>query len=128
MNLTIYRGTNEIGGNCVELEYKETRILLDFGIPLEAMDMKNCKIEDFKPAIKSKYNAIFVSHAHLDHYRLLELIENNTPIYATSDTCEMLKYVAPLTTKFHTQNLNFKVLEKEIKIGDFKMQNYLMYL
>lgn len=48
MNLTIYRGTNQICGNCIELEHNNTRILLDFGIPLEAMDMKNCKIEDFK--------------------------------------------------------------------------------
>ena len=121
MNLTIYRGTNQIGGNCIELEHNNTRILLDFGIPLEAMDMKNCKIEEFKPAIKNEYAAIFVSHAHPDHYGLLELIDNDTPIYATSDTCEMLKYIAPLTTKFYTQNLNFKVIDEKIKIGDFEI-------
>lgn len=55
MNLTIYRGTNQICGNCIELEHNNTRILLDFGIPLEAMDMKDCKIEDFKPTIKNKF-------------------------------------------------------------------------
>lgn len=119
MNITIYRGTNQIGGNCIELEYANSRILLDFGIPLEAMDMKKSKIEDFKPAIKNKYNAVFVSHAHPDHYGLLELLDNNIPIFGSAETCEMLKNIAPLTTKFKTGNLNFKVMDKSIQIGPF---------
>ena len=67
MNLTIYRGTNEIGGNCIELEFENSRILLDYGIPLEAMNTKDFRVEDFKPNIKTKYDAVFVSHAHPDH-------------------------------------------------------------
>ena len=34
MQLTIHRGTEEIGGSCVELQTKEARILIDFGLPL----------------------------------------------------------------------------------------------
>lgn len=34
MKLTIYRGTHEIGGSCVELATKNTRILIDIGLPL----------------------------------------------------------------------------------------------
>ena len=34
MNITIHRGTHEIGGSCVELSSGKSRILLDFGIPL----------------------------------------------------------------------------------------------
>jgi ribonuclease J len=34
MHLTIHRGTNEIGGTCIELNTKNTGILLDFGMPL----------------------------------------------------------------------------------------------
>lgn len=119
MNLTIYRGTNEIGGNCIEIEHENKRILLDFGIPLEAMNTKNFCVADFKPNIKSKYDAVFVSHAHPDHYGLLELLDKDTPIYGTAETCKMLKNITPLTTKFKTQNLNFKVLDKQIQIGPF---------
>ena len=41
MELTIFRGTNEIGGSCIELKQDNTKILFDFGIPLEAMDIKD---------------------------------------------------------------------------------------
>jgi ribonuclease J len=34
MNLTIHRGTNQIGGTCIELQTANTRILIGFGMPL----------------------------------------------------------------------------------------------
>jgi len=34
MNLTIYRGTHEIGGTLIELESGRSRILIDAGYPL----------------------------------------------------------------------------------------------
>jgi len=34
MNLTIHRGTKEIGGTCIELQTTESRIIIDFGLPL----------------------------------------------------------------------------------------------
>ncbi|MFC1793847.1 hypothetical protein ACFL3Q_09705 [Planctomycetota bacterium] len=48
MKLTIHRGANEIGGSCVEVTAGNTRILLDFGMPLgnglggEFSRMGNC--------------------------------------------------------------------------------------
>ena len=35
MRIIIHRGTHQIGGTCVELETGDTRILLDFGMPLQ---------------------------------------------------------------------------------------------
>ena len=34
MKFIIHRGTQEIGGSCVEVCTKNTRILIDFGMPL----------------------------------------------------------------------------------------------
>ena len=34
MQLIIHRGTHEVGGSCIELFDRETRILLDLGLPL----------------------------------------------------------------------------------------------
>lgn len=34
MQLIIHRGTQEIGGSCVELKTTNSRILFDFGMPL----------------------------------------------------------------------------------------------
>ncbi len=119
MELTIFRGTNEIGGSCIELKQDNTKILFDFGIPLEAMDIKDFKIEDYKPNISSNYEAVFLSHAHPDHYGLLGLLDKETPIYATAETCNILKNIAPLTTKFDTNELNLKVIEAPLQIGKF---------
>jgi ribonuclease J len=38
MRLTIHRGAHEIGGTCIELESGDSRILLDFGMPLVGQD------------------------------------------------------------------------------------------
>ena len=119
MNLTIYRGTNEIGGNCVELEHNNTRILLDFGMPLKAMENKNYKLEEYKPNIHKKYNAVFLSHAHPDHYGLLELLGNEIPIYTSIESYHILKNVVPLVYEFKTKDLNLKIINKTIQIGDF---------
>ncbi len=34
MKITIHRGTNEIGGNCVEITTANGRIIIDVGMPL----------------------------------------------------------------------------------------------
>lgn len=34
MNLTIHRGSKEIGGSCVEVESQGQRLLIDIGLPL----------------------------------------------------------------------------------------------
>jgi len=34
MQLIIHRGTKEIGGSCVEIQSGDSRILIDFGVPL----------------------------------------------------------------------------------------------
>ena len=38
MKFKIHRGTHEIGGSCVEVWTENTRILLDFGMPLVNRD------------------------------------------------------------------------------------------
>ena len=35
MQIVIHRGTHEIGGSCVEIRTRQTKILLDLGLPLD---------------------------------------------------------------------------------------------
>lgn len=54
MKLTIHRGSKEIGGTCVELKSGDSRILIDFGLPLVDENMERF---DFK-RIKGKQGMI----------------------------------------------------------------------
>jgi len=104
MNLTIHRGTNEIGGSCVEVSTEKTHILVDFGMPLvspkdkkqklDTRDFKKLKLSDllkmgilpdipglYDPKESCDISAIVLSHPHQDHYGLLTYVRKDIPIY-----------------------------------------------
>ena len=93
MTLTIHRGTHEIGGSCVEICSDKAKILIDLGMPLdydkrsreEQTEIRHNAEEWCKGA-----DAIFLSHAHADHYGFLDLLPQDTPIYATEESFAML--------------------------------------
>lgn len=124
MQLIIHRGTKEIGGSCVELNDKNTRILFDLGLPLEdniqpcdaKLDIKGLYLDD-KPEI----DAIFITHAHLDHFGLLEFVNPEIPIYLSKTTYKIIKNVYPLTSGKNLKDLNLKTIENPLKIGDFEI-------
>jgi ribonuclease J len=82
MRLCIHRGTHEIGGTCVELESAGARILLDLGLPLNAVDLASTPL----PAVKGLSNAdpsllaIILSHGHRDHWGLVPKAHTGIPI------------------------------------------------
>ncbi len=54
MKFRIHRGTKEIGGSCVEVWTENTRILLDFGMPLVEKDGKEFDFRKYKTLISSE--------------------------------------------------------------------------
>ncbi|MCD5390568.1 MBL fold metallo-hydrolase [candidate division NPL-UPA2 bacterium] len=140
MNLTIHRGTKEIGGSCVELRTDSSRILLDFGIPLvseqkEPFDIKILQgksVEKLKklrilPRIKGLYrgeekevDAVLISHSHLDHYGFLRYVQPDIPIYMSEGARQLIE-ISDIFTTHQIGNINAKVLPKmkKVKIGDF---------
>ena len=101
VKLIIHRGSKEIGGSCVELVSRGTRIILDLGMPLvnekrEPFDSKILKGKAIPelinghilPAVGGLYegeergiDAILLSHSHQDHYGFLRYINPEIPIY-----------------------------------------------
>lgn len=118
MRLTVFRGTHQIGGSCVELKSGDTRIILDLGMPLYDRDgshfgtaypsSKGALLESVMlPDVRGLYNwdkydssvaAVFLSHAHIDHSGLSHFIHPSIPIYAGAATHQLLK----LNTIFST--------------------------
>ena len=147
MKLIIHRGTQEIGGSCVELSTDKTKILIDFGIPLvtqnkEPFDSKGLigkSIEDLKklkilPDIKGLYkdeekaiDAILISHSHMDHYGFLKYVHPGIPIYM-SEGAKILMEISDIFIPYKIGNINATVLNKhkKLSIGNFSISPYLV--
>ena len=93
MALTIHRGTHEIGGSCVEICTDKAKILIDLGMPLDYdkhTTEEQTQIRSDAAEWCKGVDALFLSHAHADHYGFLDLLPQDTPIYATEETFAML--------------------------------------
>ncbi|MDD5269928.1 MAG: MBL fold metallo-hydrolase [Candidatus Omnitrophica bacterium] len=119
MQLIIHRGTREIGGSCVELKTDKTRILIDFGLPLDA------EIQQ-KPAYpKIQPDAILISHSHMDHYGLLSYSHPDIPVYMSQGAKELIE-VSNIFTPNKTGKVNVHVVKpkKPFVVGDLTITPY----
>jgi len=148
-DLTIHRGTHEIGGSCVEIcsNSGNTRLILDLGLPLVNSNMSpfdwgnhrqlslqqllsqkilpnlNGLYENDKPSV----DAVLLSHAHLDHYGLMRFIHPKIPIYMSLGT-KCLAEVSNLFLDAGVKLGEVKTFEmwKPFHVGEFIITPYLM--
>lgn len=77
----------------MELRTAEAKILIDLGMPLDydtlSPEEQAQVLEETKAWCKG-VDALLLSHAHADHYGLLDLLPEGTAIYATEETFAML--------------------------------------
>jgi len=119
MNLRIHRGTQEIGGNCVELWGDTSRIVLDIGMPLVEKDGSEFDFSKYKklttaqliqkgilPDIDGFYqdsnkliNGLVISHSHLDHYGFISFLHGNIPYYLGEATHKLIDLTSIFTSK-----------------------------
>lgn len=148
MKIIIHRGTKEIGGTCVELIARNSRIVVDLGIPLvsgkegQPFDSKALEGKTAKqllnlgilPAVAGLYavdkpgvDAVFISHSHLDHYGLLRYVHPDIPIYLSAGAKELIG-ISDIFTPNRTGNLNARVVNNGQKVtaGDFTVTPFLV--
>lgn len=120
MNITIYRGSREIGGTCIELASKNSTILLDMGLPLQK-DSEAINLDALKP------DAIIISHPHLDHYGLIEGVSSDMPIYIGKLGRELIDATRIFLGKGQFEK-NFQYFEswKPFVVGDFTITPFLV--
>jgi len=130
MKVCIHRGSNQIGGSCVEVTSAGKRILIDLGLPLDA----EANDKKYLPAIPGLEGddetllAILISHPHLDHFGLLGHISEKIPVIMGADARRILGQASrslPGTWPIPAGGLDLKS-EIPIGIGPFKITPFLI--
>jgi ribonuclease J len=119
--LTIHRGTNEIGGSCVEIATANKRLLIDIGLPLDSVVKKHEDLKQYFPKIEGRIDAVFISHYHLDHHGLLAEIDQSIPVYVSRGTEKMFRINAVFLRMPKVENLRIIDTETPVIIGDIKI-------
>jgi len=144
VKLTVHRGTNEIGGICIEIQSEDSRILLDFGMPLVNNSGDSFNFKQFEklsvtelisngvlPNIQGVYSGkteidgVLISHPHGDHYGLMQYLNKDIPVFLGQATHEILK-LNNIFLYQKNQIENPKYFEKSVsfQVGDFKITPY----
>ena len=138
ITVTVHRGSNEIGGNCVEIATTKSRLILDVGMPLSEM-MDNSDSRRRKPdrddlirrgvikpipglfSLGPKIDGILLSHAHGDHFGLIEYTRPEIPVYLSRGASKMLMSGSLFAGQHGVPKAREKILMpgKPKRIGDF---------
>jgi ribonuclease J len=145
ITVTVYRGSNEIGGNCVELATTKSRLILDVGMPLSEMadsgTSKRRKADRdyliycgailpipglFAPG--PEIDGILLGQAHGDDFGLIEYTRSEIPVYLSGGAGKMLMSGALFAGQSELPRNRRKVLlpGKARRIGDFSVTAYLV--
>ncbi|MFH1753627.1 MAG: MBL fold metallo-hydrolase [Candidatus Omnitrophota bacterium] len=147
MRIIIHRGTEEIGGSCIELVAERSRILIDPGVPfpddkeghfdpkaLEGRSLEELKGLKLLPDIKGLYkgeakevDAIFLSHSYLGHYGLLKYLSPDIPVYMSKGAGQLIK-ISDIFTPDKAGPINAKILSKNkrVSVGAFSVTPYIV--
>lgn len=147
MDIKIHRGAREIGGVCIEVRERGTRVIMDIGLPIVAKDSGKFNIREYRhlavpellekgilPKVDGLYGgektsiaALLISHSHLDHYGLYSYIDQKIPCYLGIGTRKLIE-LNNLFTKPKT-NINYFHDIKSgfpFEIGPFTITPFLM--
>jgi ribonuclease J len=96
--LTVHRGTQQIGGSCIEIVHPEGhRIILDAGRPLDAPDgatgLLPASLDRSRPA------TVLISHPHQDHWGLVEELPLAWSIWTGSGSAKLITVIGDVTRR-----------------------------
>lgn len=114
-SLTFHSGVLTIGGTVIEVAYEDSHIFFDFGTEFRPeLDLPDDNLQTLidnrlVPELKNVYDprlsytyhgdekkefahtAAFLSHAHLDHSRMINYLDPKIPLYTLKETAAIVK-------------------------------------
>src|ERR1700730_8022844 len=145
IKIIVHRGAHEIGGNCVEIATEKSRLIVDVGMPLSEMT-EDRSVRRKKPIRADlvergiilpipglfeagpKIEGILLSHAHGDHFGLVNFTCPNIPVYLSRGASKMLMsgWLFAGQDELTRQRQNILLPGKARRIGDFRVTAYLV--
>jgi ribonuclease J len=148
--LTFYGGVDEIGGNKILLQDRDTRVFFDFGMSfamkkqfysppfLSPKSEKSLQELGILPQITGVYkfdkslpevDAVFISHGHLDHSAYLSFIKREIPVYCGETTriiLQALSEVRRANLEFSVSDIEFKTFRtgKKITVDNLEIEPF----
>jgi len=145
ISVTVHRGSNEIGGNCVEMASATSRLIVDVGMPLSEMtddstsrrrkpdrdDLIRRGVIQPIPGLFSlgpTIDGILLSHAHGDHFGLIEHTLPEIPVYLSRGVSKMLMSGSLFTQQHDVPRARQRILlpGEPRRIGNFRVTAYLI--
>jgi ribonuclease J len=133
-SVCVHRGTQQIGGTCIELACQGRRILLDLGLPLDAGDVDPITLLPSVPGLHepdANLLALVLSHGHADHWGLAPYAKIHLQIVMGAATRRILRAAAafvPRAIPLRTESDGTPDLEdrKTIHLGPFAITPFLI--
>lgn len=153
--ITFHNGILTIGGTIIEIAYEDSHIFFDFGSEYEPASPKQPKdLQDlldmnlvpyldnmFDPSIKLKgyeskedkfkNTAVFLSHVHLDHSKIINYLNPSIPLYMLEGTKSLLNtlninndFLFPLHNqgKSNVREINGVKENEVVQVGKIKVK------
>jgi len=129
MRVCIHRGTKQIGGTCIEIEAAGSRIIVDLGLPLDAVEADAALVPQISGLREhdSSLLAIILSHGHRDHWGLVPKVRPDIPIVMGRAAERIMRAAADFVPDAFAPNA-WKYLEsgKPLQIGPFAITPHLV--
>lgn len=124
MKVRIHRGTEQIGGTCIELSAAGDRIAIDFGLPLDADPADSSLVPNIAG---DDLLGVVISHPHIDHYGLLHHLTGDVPVAIGSAARQIIQAAAPFTGQPLPKLDGYDLTHGQpINIGVFRITPYLV--
>lgn len=117
LKTNVLRGKEHVGENLIEITDGKTKILIECGVSLNPSE-RSQEIE--RVVLSTHYDAIIISHSHLDHAGLLKSEVKADVIYMGESTYKLLTITESICEN-NRQWVRFFESEKRFYVGDVEI-------